>query len=120
MPLEQEVIGMLISGFSIVMGITILTTLFLWFKNKSAGYVWILLHLVIFSIAIYFALKAISFDYNHPMASEEISLQIGISGVTWALSMAFLITGLFHLSKTKKLVGLKRIGVFLKREGTLF
>lgn len=38
MPLEQEVIGLLIGGFAIVMGIAIVTTLLLWFKNKHNSY----------------------------------------------------------------------------------
>ncbi|MGM0877316.1 MAG: hypothetical protein ACQEWV_21850 [Bacillota bacterium] len=104
MPLEQEVIGLLIGGFSIVMGIAILITLLLWLKNKnnSAPYV---LHLLFFSVAIYFSLMAISFDYNHTMASEEISLQIGISGVVWALSMLCLLIGIVKFSRTKKYSG---------------
>lgn len=104
MPLEQEVMGFLIVGFSIIMVITILVAVFLWIKNKnnSSGYIWTLLHLLSFSIAVYFALKAIDFDYNHPMASEEISLQIGISGVVWALSMLCLVIALFCFSKKGK------------------
>lgn len=101
MPLEQEVKGLLIGGFSIVIGITILITVFLWIKNKgnSLGYMWILLHLLLFSTATYFAVKAVAFDYSHPMASEEISLQIGVSGVIWALSMLCLVFALFCFSK---------------------
>ncbi|WP_239984633.1 hypothetical protein [Lentibacillus sediminis] len=103
MLLEQGVMGLLIGGFSIVMGITILVTVFLWIKNKknSSGYIWTLLHLISFSIAVYFALKSIDFDYNHPMASEEISLQIGIFGVVWALSMLCLVIALFCFSKRR-------------------
>lgn len=104
MPLEEEVIGLLIGGFSIIMGIAFLTVLFLCIRNKGnrAAYLWTLLHLLFFSIAANFALKAISFDYNYPMASEEISLQIGISGVVWTLSMLCLIVGIFHFSKQKR------------------
>ncbi|WP_175631835.1 hypothetical protein [Virgibacillus siamensis] len=104
MPLEQEVMGLLIGGFSIVMGITILITVFLWVKNKnhSLGYIWTLLHLLLFSVATYFALKAIAFDYTHPMASEEISLRIGISGFVWALSMICLVMALFSFSRMRK------------------
>ena len=104
MPLEEEVLGILIGGFSIVMGIVILTTLFFCVKNKSknTGYVWVFFHLVLFSFATYFALKAISFDYNHPMASEEISLQIGLSGVVWAASMICLLIGIYSFSKTRE------------------
>ena len=104
MPLEQEVMGLLIGGFSFVMGVAILVTLFLWVNNKNnnSGFIWILLHLLLVSVAIYFALKAISFDYSHPMASEEISLQIGVSAVVWALSMICFIIALFSFSKVRK------------------
>ena len=101
MPLEQEVMGLLIGGFSFVMGVAILVTVFLWVNNNS-GFIWILMHLLLVSVAIYFMLKAISSDYNHPMASEEISLQIGVSGVVWALSMICFIIALFSLSKARK------------------
>ncbi|MEK4486321.1 hypothetical protein MHH81_12130 [Psychrobacillus sp. FSL H8-0484] len=96
--------GLLIGGFAVVMGIAIIVTLFLWIKNnnKNSGYVWTLLHLILFSIAIYFAFHAISFDHNHPMASEEISLQLGIAGVIWAFSMTCLIVGIFNFSKSGK------------------
>lgn len=103
MPLEQEVIGLLVGGISIVIGIAILLIVYLWIKNKdkSYGYFWLLLHLVFFSVAIYFLLKAISFDYNHPMASEENSLHIGFSSLIWALSMVCLLIGIFNFSKKR-------------------
>ncbi|WP_342598274.1 hypothetical protein MHB48_11870 [Psychrobacillus sp. FSL H8-0483] len=104
MPLEKEIFGLLIGGSAAVMGIAIFVTLFLWIKNnnKNSGYVWTLLHLMLFSIAIYFTFQVISIDYNHPMASEEISLQLGIAGVIWALSMTCLIVGIFNFSKSGK------------------
>jgi uncharacterized membrane protein YbhN (UPF0104 family) len=104
MPLEQEIMGLLIGGLSIIMGIAILITVFLWMKNKNknSGYIWTLLHLLLVSVAAYFVLKAIAFDYNHPMASEEISLQIGISGFVWALSMICLVIALFSFSEERK------------------
>ncbi|ENH97656.1 hypothetical protein J416_04401 [Gracilibacillus halophilus YIM-C55.5] len=87
-----------------VMGIAIFVTVFLWVKNKNnkLGYIWTLLHFLLVSAAIYFALKGITFGYNHPMASEEISLQMGISGVVWALSMICLVIALFKFSKVRK------------------
>ncbi|MCM3587753.1 hypothetical protein M3182_18640 [Mesobacillus maritimus] len=104
MPLEQEVMVLLIGGFSIVMGIVMLVVVFLWMinKNNNLGYIWILLHLLLVSVAMYFALKSITFDYKHPMASEEISLQLGVSGVVWALSMICLTIALFSFSKMRK------------------
>ncbi|MFZ3580263.1 hypothetical protein [Virgibacillus sp. DJP39] len=101
MPLEQEFIGLLTGGFFIVIGLVMIVTVLLWTKNKnySSGYVWILLHLILFSVAAYFFLEAISSDYSHPMASEENSFQLGLAGVVWALSMSCLVIGLVRFSK---------------------
>ncbi|MFJ7827060.1 hypothetical protein [Psychrobacillus sp. NPDC096623] len=101
MPLEQEVKGMLIVGFIIVMIIAIIFTLFLAIKNKHSitGFAWILLYFIFFTVAVYFCYNAISFDYNHPMASEEISLQIGFAGVAWSISMFCLVMGIFIFSR---------------------
>ena len=62
------------------MGIAILALLFLSLKNNSSAYLWTLLHLLFFSVAVYFFFKAISFDYENVMASEENSLQIEVAG----------------------------------------
>lgn len=101
MPLEQEVKGMLIVGFLIVMIIAIIFTLFLAIKNKQlrTGYAWILSNFIFFTVAVYFCYNAISFDYNHPMASEDISLQIGFAGVAWSISMFCLVMGTFIFSR---------------------
>ncbi|TFB15063.1 hypothetical protein E3U55_12485 [Filobacillus milosensis] len=102
MPLEEEVRGLLIGGFSTVMGICMLICVFLLIKkNNNLGYTWIFLHLLLVSVAANFALRVITFDSNHPMASEEISLQISISGIIWTFSMIFLVFGLISFSKEK-------------------
>ncbi|SDM74179.1 hypothetical protein SAMN05518871_102132 [Psychrobacillus sp. OK028] len=101
MPLEQEVKGILIVGFLIVMIIAIIFTLFFAIKNKQSitGYAWIFLYFIFFTVAILFGYNAISFDYNHPMASEEISLQIGFAGVAWSISMFCLVMGIYIFSR---------------------
>jgi hypothetical protein len=107
MPIEQEVLPMLIGGFSIVMGTAVLFTLFFWFKNKSlhAGYVWTLIHYLLFSGAVYFFLEAVAYRGTNTMVSEEISLRMGVAGVLWAISMMCLIIGIFYFSKLKGLRG---------------
>ena len=106
MPLEEGVLELLIGGFSVVMGIAILVLMLLWLqkKNNSSAYVWTLLHLLFFSVAVYFFIKAISFDYEHVMASEENSLQIAIAGIIWAFSMVCLIIGIFKFSNSGKVI----------------
>lgn len=98
--------GLLIGGFSSIMGITFIVVLLLLFsKNRRLyrpAYVIILVYLVFFSLAVIPALSAMSFDINHPMASEEISSRLGIAGILWAISMLFLILGLIKFSINKE------------------
>jgi hypothetical protein len=102
MPMEQETMGMLIGGFSIIIGITFIIVLLLLFSKKRKpfrmAYTLVIGFLLFFSWAVSQAINAISFDVNHPMASEEISLRLGISGVLWAISMLFLILGIIKFS----------------------
>jgi hypothetical protein len=106
MPMEQETMGMLIGGFSIIMAITFIVVLLLLFSKRGKAYRFayglVIGYLVFFSWAISQALSAISFDVNHPMASEEISLRLGIAGVLWAISMLFLLFGLINFSSGRK------------------
>lgn len=102
MPLEEGLLELLVGCFSFLMGMAILTVMFLWFQNKryTAAYVWTVLHLLLFSASIYFILNAVSFDYEHPMAAEENSFNIAVSGIIWFSSMICLIIGIFKFSKS--------------------
>ncbi|WP_394190551.1 hypothetical protein [Paenisporosarcina quisquiliarum] len=106
MPMEQETMGMLIGGFSIIMGIAFIVVILLMFSKKRkpfrVAYGLVIGFFVFFSWAISQALNAISFNVNHPMASEEISLRLGIAGVLWAVSMLFLLFGLISFSSVRK------------------
>jgi hypothetical protein len=106
MPMEQETMGMLIGGFSIIMGITFIVVLLLLFSKKRKSfrmaYGLVMGHLIFLSWAVSQALNAINFDVNHPMASEEISLRLGTAGVLWAFSMLFLVLSLIRFSNTQK------------------
>lgn len=102
MPMEQETMGLLVGGFLIIMGITIMIVLLQLFSKKRkshrTAYSLVLCYLILFSLAVNQALRAIRFDVNHPMASEEISLRLGMAGVLWAVSMLFLVLGLIKFS----------------------
>lgn len=106
MPMEQETMGMLIGGFSIIMSIVFIVVILLMFSKKRksfrVSYGLIIGFFVFFSWAISQALNAISFEVNHPMASEEISLRLGIAGVLWAVGMFFLLFGLINFSSIRK------------------
>jgi len=64
----------------------------------------ILVHLVLLSTAFIFFMKTITLklDYNHPMASEEYSLQLAYTGFFWALSMISLLAAIFKLTKLSR------------------
>lgn len=106
MPMEQETMGMLIGGFSIVMVIAFIVVLLLMFSKKRkpfrVSYGLVIGFFVFFSWAMSQVLNAIRFDVNHPMASEEISLRLGIAGALWAVSMLFLLLGLIKFSSIRK------------------
>ncbi|WP_342505071.1 hypothetical protein [Sporosarcina sp. FSL K6-2383] len=104
MPLEEGVLELFIIGFSVVMGIAIAALLLLWLrkKNNNAAYAWTVLHFLFLGVAVYFLIKAISFDYEHVMASEENSFQLGVAGVIWFFSMVCLVMGIFKFSNSGK------------------
>lgn len=105
MPMEQETIGLLVGGFSLIVGIMVVVTLFLWIKSKGnhAAYASVICHFALLTIALAVFIKAITFNVDHPMASEEISLRLGVSGGIWAVSMFSLLIGLIGFSKLKKI-----------------
>ncbi|MFE8697543.1 hypothetical protein ACFYKT_14465 [Cytobacillus sp. FJAT-53684] len=106
MPMEQETMGMLTGGFSIVIGITFIVVILLFFSKRQKpfrmAYGLVIGYLVFFSWAVNQALNAISFDVNHPMASEEITLRLGVAGVLWAISMLFFVLAIIKFSFTQK------------------
>ncbi|WP_431028903.1 hypothetical protein [Lysinibacillus sp. LZ02] len=109
MPLEAEIPHLLTIGFIVIVCIFAISIITLWMKNKNNGvaYTFILLHLVSLSCGFYFLMNAISpdLDYNHPMASEENSMQIGIAGVFWFVSMMSLFISIFQFTRVKRSLG---------------
>ncbi|MBO8172299.1 MAG: hypothetical protein H0Z33_10450 [Bacillaceae bacterium] len=94
------------TGFIVVISIVAVSTIRLWAKNKQNGtaYLLVLFHLFLLSISFYFIMNVVTpeLDYNHPMASEENSLQVGYAGVFWALSMMSLLAAIFRFTKLTK------------------
>lgn len=103
--LEEEVYGMLSWGFGIVMLIQLLFIIHLWMTHKfdTSSFVYILVHITLFSFAGYHLLVAINtFEYETGMGSEEASLSIAIAGILWAASSIFLLKGVSRLVKVKR------------------
>ncbi len=114
MPMEAETMGMLIGGFSFVMALTFIVIITVWYKNRhhKHSYVWIVCHLILFTIGAIYCLQALKYNFTmqsasgltiHPMASEEISLRLGKAGILWALSMACFLMGVIKLTNKKDL-----------------
>ncbi|WP_446663202.1 hypothetical protein [Geobacillus sp. CCR] len=101
LPMEEDVMDLLIGGFSGVMLVAIITVVFLWRKDRPrrSAWHWIFAHFLLFSIAAYFALRAIKFDLTHVQASEEISLLLGKAGMAWGAGMVCLLVGIVKLSR---------------------
>ena len=102
MPLEEEIPLFLTVGFVAIILLFTICIITLWVRNKgnNTPYMMALLHLILLSTAFYFFMNAITeLDYNHPMASEENSLQIGIASGFWALSMLSLLATIFQFAK---------------------
>ena len=106
MPLEQEIPSLLTIGFIFIVLILVISTIALWFKRKgnATAYVMVLLHLLLLSFSFYFFMNAVTLDleYNHPMASEENSLQVGIASGFWALSMFSLLVAIFKFTSISR------------------
>jgi hypothetical protein len=111
MPMEEETIELVTTGSTIFIGLAILMTMYFWFKNKSktlivhGAYLNLVGHFLLLSITIYSAIRTISYDVMledgvtiHPMASEEISLRLGATGLIWAGSMMFLMVAILMFS----------------------
>jgi hypothetical protein len=104
----EEIYGMLSWGFGFVMIIQFIFIVCLWIYRKfdKVSFVYILVHIILFSFAGYNLLRAINtFEYNTGMGSEEASLSIAIAGLCWAISVLFLLISLSRLvSKNRSLV----------------
>ncbi|WPZ19061.1 hypothetical protein UM396_03830 [Geobacillus subterraneus] len=101
LPMEEEVMGLLVGGFSVVMLIAIMTVVFLWrkYRARRSAFLWITAHFLLHAVAAYLAWRIAGFDLTDVQASEEISLLLGQAGVAWGAGMVCLLVGIVKLSK---------------------
>ncbi|MBD0384694.1 hypothetical protein [Paenibacillus sedimenti] len=97
MSMEAEVLPLLKFGFGIVMILISLVVIALLVKYKRAGYGWIFVHLILFSWACWGWIELLEKGRSGVMASEDNSLDIGMIGVIWAVSMVCMSVGLIKL-----------------------
>ncbi|WP_456275358.1 hypothetical protein [Bacillus sp. AK128] len=116
MPMEEETIQLLTIGSTLLIGLSFILTAYFWFRNRknnlivSGAYGSLVAHLLLLSIAINSAIRTITFNVMaedgqsiHPMASEEISLRLGATGLLWAGSMFCLMVAIFLFSISLKI-----------------
>ncbi|MFZ5644898.1 MAG: hypothetical protein ACOY46_15035 [Bacillota bacterium] len=102
MPMEQEVMPLLITGISIVMLLSFIIVLGQWIITKNSAYSWIVAHLVVLSVSLSRWLHLLNGPGHHnSMASENNSLVVGGAAVLWAFSMGLLMIGIYKLGSKK-------------------
>ncbi|APH04885.1 hypothetical protein [Bacillus weihaiensis] len=106
MPMEQETMTFLINGIGAVIVIFFLTVMYLlFFFRKGRSFRWVygmVLAFIFFLVISILNLKeAIGIDYKHPMASEEITYRLGLSGLLFSASLLFLLVGLLLIPYPK-------------------
>lgn len=111
MPMEQETMGYLYTGFFIMIGLAIIGTLYLWKRNNAkkaqSAYIWMLMHHLLLILAFFQFIKVKEVDiiqdgYVHAMASEEFSFILGVTGVLWAIAIICLLISLYIFATKKE------------------
>jgi len=103
MLLEQEIKGLIILGFIIIILIVFISILLLWKKTRNRGLLWFIPQLATLSLCLNLFLKLINNQITVPpvMLSEENSLMVGFIGISWGLSMIFMTLGITVSIKNK-------------------
>ncbi len=96
MLLEQETKALVVFGFVIILIIVASSILLLWNKTRNKGLFWFIPQLMMLSLCLYLFLKLVNNQVNISpiMLSEENSLMVGLIGLSWALSMVFMMLGI--------------------------
>lgn len=106
MMMEQETLTLLIVGFSVVMAISMGVLVFLFAKSKNKSMLWFFCQCLALIVGFYFVytlLRQKHFDESvYSMVSEENSWNIGMTALSWTVSMFFMLMGIFQFNKGKR------------------
>lgn len=96
MLLEQETKALVVFGFVIILIIVASSILLLWNKTRNKGLFWFIPQLMMLSLCLYLFLQLVNnqVKISPVMLSEENSLMVGLIGLSWALSMIFMMLGI--------------------------
>jgi hypothetical protein len=91
---------MLKTGVTIVLLCCFGTVLYLYIKSRKNGYILFFLQLIFLYLAFSRVLSILTMKIvNTTMLSENVSLNIGLSALYWAISMGCMIIGIMMISK---------------------
>ncbi|MEI4623938.1 hypothetical protein [Bacillus cereus] len=101
MPMEQEVRGYLITGSGLTVIVTLMFLIYWLIKYKEKNIIWFIAHFLILALSLFLLINLLigpNFS-NYPVVSEENSLQLALSGITWVVSIIFLLKGILEFIK---------------------
>ncbi len=101
MAFEAEVPLFLIVGFSAVVGVSLLTLVFLFIKYRNLNLLFFVVQLVFLIFTFRWLYYLIKIPGDHPMYTAESSLSVGLAGVCWAVSMLFMLIGTYRIIRKK-------------------
>jgi uncharacterized membrane protein YagU involved in acid resistance len=101
MKMEAKTISMLVLGFSLVIGSGLAVIAGLWHKSKNCGLLWLFpqLGFLILAFLKFLYLIQAKPEIADVMISEENTRSLGLIGVYWAMSMIFMLMGIFRLNR---------------------
>lgn len=102
-PMEAETLSMLKSGFIIVIVIVAICIITMLIKYRNKSLLWFAFQLIFISFGFKFVLDVLNNNVTaNDMLSEETSLSIGLSALFWAISMVFMVIGIWRLVHKNK------------------
>lgn len=103
MPMEQEVRVYIITGSCLVIIISLILLIYWLIKYKEKNIIWFVAHFLALALSLFLLIDLLigpNFS-NHNMASEENSLQLALIGISWVVSIVFLLKGILEFIKQK-------------------
>ena len=101
MIIESDLPPVLCAGFLAVLLLAALV-LFFCFRRRSKRVVpFFVLQGVFTAAAFRFALSALSHRPGSGMFTESVSLDVGLGGLCWGVSICFMLAGIWRLSRSK-------------------
>ncbi|WP_236735558.1 hypothetical protein [Bacillus mycoides] len=101
MPMEQGVKEYLVTGSCLVVIVSLILLIYWLIKYNEKNIIWFIAHFLTLALSLFLLINLLigpNFS-NYPMASEENSLQLALSGITWVVSIIFLSKGMLEFIK---------------------